>query len=122
MNSSSTFSLDLATLFNRFSKDELHQIGLACIQQSLCPVQKQQQLRNLRSSHHSPRPSLKNISSIPSHMNHQQYRPKVRHLMEQQCTTTTSPYTRSFSSPSSFQHPGFETSSIKKSAMFLYHI
>ncbi|CAF2108528.1 unnamed protein product, partial [Rotaria magnacalcarata] len=45
---------DLASFFNRFSNEELHQIGLALIQQSQRSIQMQQQIHHPASSQHSP--------------------------------------------------------------------
>ncbi|CAF4237971.1 unnamed protein product [Rotaria magnacalcarata] len=59
---------DLTSFFNRFSNEELHQIGLPRI----------------------IRPSLETISSIPPLMNHQPNCSEVRPLMEQQTTPVTS--------------------------------
>ncbi|CAF2258900.1 unnamed protein product [Rotaria magnacalcarata] len=88
---------DLTTFFNGFSNEELHQIGLALIQQSQHSVQLQQHIHHPASSQHSPRcpprptrPSLETISSIPPFMNHQQNRSEVRPLMEQRITPVTS--------------------------------
>jgi hypothetical protein len=85
--------VDLVAVFNRFSKEELHRIGLTFIQQSQYPIQKQQHTRHPGSSKHvSPRrqpptrPSLENRSSIPPLMNHQHFCSKVRPLMEQHNT------------------------------------
>ncbi|CAF4461010.1 unnamed protein product, partial [Rotaria magnacalcarata] len=76
---------NLTTFFNGFSNEELHQIGLALIQQSQHSVQLQQHIHHPTASQHSPRrpprpthPSLETISSIPSLMNHQQNCSEVR--------------------------------------------
>ncbi|CAF4526111.1 unnamed protein product [Rotaria socialis] len=78
-------------------KPELHQIGLALIQQSQHSIQMQQQVHHPASSQNSPhrlpriiRPSLETISSIPPLMNHQPNCSEVRPLMEQQTTPVTS--------------------------------
>ncbi|CAF1494423.1 unnamed protein product [Rotaria magnacalcarata] len=88
---------DSTSFFNRFSNEELHQIGLALIQQSQHSIQMQQQIHHPASSQHSPlrlpriiRPSLETISSIPPLMNHQPNCSEVRPLMEQQTTPVTS--------------------------------
>ncbi|CAF3367551.1 unnamed protein product [Rotaria socialis] len=88
---------DLTTFFNGFSNEELHQIGLALIQQSQHSVQLQQHIHHPTSSQQSPRrlprptrPSLETISSIPPLMNHQPNCSEVRPLMEQQTTPVTS--------------------------------
>ncbi|CAF2154821.1 unnamed protein product [Rotaria magnacalcarata] len=88
---------DLTSFFNRFSNEELHQIGLALIQQSQHSIQMQQQVHHPASSQHSPhrlpriiRPSLETIFSIPPLMNHQPNCSEVRPLMEQQTTPVTS--------------------------------
>ncbi|CAF5209067.1 unnamed protein product, partial [Rotaria magnacalcarata] len=88
---------DLTTFFNGISNEELHQIGLALIQQSQLSVQLQQHIHHSASSQHSPRrpprstrSSLETISSIPLLMNHQQNCSEVRPLMEQQTTPVTS--------------------------------
>ncbi|CAF1005770.1 unnamed protein product [Rotaria magnacalcarata] len=80
---------NLTTFFNGFSNEELHQIGLALIQQSQHSVQLQQPIHHPVASQHSlcrpPRPtrlSLEIISSIPPLMNHQQNCSEVRLLME----------------------------------------
>jgi len=87
----------LTTFFNGFSNEELHQIGLALIQQSQQSVQSQQHIHHPASSQQSPRrlphptrPSLETISSIPPLMNHQPNCSEVRPLMEQQTTPVTS--------------------------------
>ncbi|CAF2155499.1 unnamed protein product [Rotaria magnacalcarata] len=93
----STSPPNLTTFFNGFSNEELHQIGLALIQQSQHSVQLQQHIHHPAASQHSPRrpprptnPSLETISSIPSLMNHQQNCSEVRLIMEQQTTPVTS--------------------------------
>ncbi|CAF2071849.1 unnamed protein product [Rotaria magnacalcarata] len=88
---------DLTSFSNRFSNEELHQIGLALIQQSQHSIQMRQQVYHPASSQHSPhrlpriiRPALETISSIPPLMNHQSNCSEVRPLMEQQTTPITS--------------------------------
>ncbi|CAF3790867.1 unnamed protein product [Rotaria sordida] len=88
---------DLSTFLNRFSKDELYQIGLTIIQQSQYPIQLQQQIHHPGPSQLTPRrlsrptrPSLENVSSIPRLMNHQSHCSIVRPLMEQQTTPVSS--------------------------------
>ncbi len=55
MYSSASLPPDLATIFNRFSNEELHQIGLAFIQQSQYSYPKQQKIQHLGPSQHCPR-------------------------------------------------------------------
>ncbi|CAF4272076.1 unnamed protein product [Rotaria magnacalcarata] len=88
---------DLSSFFNRFSNEDLHQIGLALIRQSEHSIQIQQRVHHPASSQHSPhrlpciiRPSLEAICSIPPLMNHQPNCSEVRPLMEQQTTSATS--------------------------------
>ncbi|CAF3767319.1 unnamed protein product [Rotaria magnacalcarata] len=88
---------DSTSFFNRVSNEELHQIGLALIQQSQHSIQMQQQIHHPASSQHSPlrlpriiRPSLETISSIPPLMNHQPNCSEVRPLMKQQTNPATS--------------------------------
>jgi hypothetical protein len=94
-------SLDIKTMFKGFSNEEIHQIGLAIIQQSQHTAQPQQQYHNPGSSHRSPprsshptRPPLEKISipisTIPPLMNHQPSRSNVRPLMEQETTPVIS--------------------------------
>ncbi|CAF4682806.1 unnamed protein product, partial [Rotaria magnacalcarata] len=63
MIQNSTPPPDLTTFFNGFSNEELHQIGLALIQQSQHFVQLQQHIHHPASSQQSP-PSF--TSSYPS--------------------------------------------------------
>ena len=87
---------NIATVFNRFSKEELHQIGLAFIEKSQQHIDKQQKTHAPGLPRHPThrttpsRPSQQNVPHIPPLMNHhyqqQEASPKVRPLMEQQHT------------------------------------
>ncbi len=85
---------DLVTVINRFSNDELYQIGTAFIRQAQDSIQ----IPHSDSSQRAPRairsltrPSSQILSSIPPLMNHQQNSTTVRPLMEQQITPSPLP-------------------------------
>ncbi|CAF1049213.1 unnamed protein product [Adineta steineri] len=105
---------DLSLFFNRFSQEELHQIGLALIQRSQISSSssdKQQHVINPGVSQHisrtqpiDNRPLIDTVTSIPSPsfppiMNHQQIQQqpivsKVCPHMEKECTPVSSSTTR----------------------------
>jgi hypothetical protein len=97
MSALSSLPPDISSVFSRFSKEELHQIGLAFIEQSQQNIDKQQQTRVSGLPRRPPqrtipsRPSQQSLPLRPPLMNHQQQEeavPKVRPLMEQQHTPT----------------------------------
>ncbi|CAF1336663.1 unnamed protein product [Rotaria sordida] len=84
--------LNLVTFFNRYSKEELHQIGISIIQYSQQFVNKQNHdippLQSHRSSNNPssiipPQIDIKSISSLIYHQHVQQQIPIAHPLMDQ---------------------------------------
>jgi hypothetical protein len=111
MYSSSSLPSDLAAVFTRFSKEELHQIGMAFIEKSQYYVDKQHQTRPISSPQHPPlpsRPVQQTFPLVPPLMNHQQqqYGSNVRPLMDQNQHTPISTSTPRRPATDSFDYSG----------------
>jgi hypothetical protein len=111
MYSTSSIPSDLAAVFNRFSNEELHQIGIAFIEQSQHHIDKQLLSRPTSSPQHRPlpsRPVQQNFPLIPPLMNHQQqqYISNVRPLMDEHQHTPITTSTPRRPATDSFDYSG----------------